>query len=61
MATGLVGRPRSQQLALAIDTLRRVQRSQLKSSKGKSVIDEVYVDPLPNDGALRKVLLPNPT
>ena len=62
MASGLLGRQRSKDnFALAIDTLRRAHRSQLMSARGKSVIDQLYIDPLPNDGVLRKVLLPHMT
>jgi hypothetical protein len=45
----------------ALETLRRINRSALTDAKGNSVVRQLYVDPLPGEGALGKVLQPRPT
>ncbi len=45
----------------AIDTLKLYRRAELVDEAGKKLIDELYVDPLPNDHVLHTVLRPNST
>jgi hypothetical protein len=55
-------RVRSQQnFGQALETLRRINRSDLRDAKGRSVVRQLYVDPLPGEAVLSKVLQPRPT
>jgi len=45
----------------AIDTLKLYRRAELVDEKGKRLIKQLYVDPLPNDHILKTVLRPNST
>lgn len=45
----------------AIDTLKLYRRSELMDEEGKRLIEELYVDPLPNDHVLTTILRPNST
>ena len=45
----------------AIQSLKLYRRAELKSQNGQELIEELYVDPLPNDHVLRTMIQPHTT
>src|SRR3954447_11088550 len=45
----------------AVQSLKLYRRAELENDRGDSLIEELYVDPLPNDHVLQTLLKPNTT
>lgn len=51
----------NRQFLEAVGSLKQSHRSRLVSARGKDLINKLYIDPLPDDFVLRKLLRPTTT